>query len=64
MIMKTTPDYQLPNADLKLRDAIVKWLSEVAYRMYDDPDKALEDALEMMQTWGEQWIQESKERPS
>ncbi len=45
--------------DRGLYRAMRRWLN-VAACHYDTPEIALRDGLEMLETWGHEWIEEEK----
>ena len=49
------------NDDERLYHALRLWLSDMAHH-YDSPEIALRDGLEMLETWGHEWIEEEGER--
>ena len=42
--------------DTQLRDSFHTWLSNSVFQVYDDPEVALKDVLELLEDWGRNWI--------
>ena len=48
--------------DRRLYHALRRWMNDTSCH-YDTPEIALRDGLELLNDWGCQWIEDSKERP-
>ena len=43
----------------KLHDAFHRWMNHLALEYYESPELALSDAVEFVQEWGQNWIEDA-----
>ncbi len=53
---------QASQDDRRLYRAMRLWMNDVAC-FYDSPEIALRNGLELLETWGNEWIEEAKVKP-
>ncbi len=54
----------LSDNDRALHSAFVRWMGNEAYICYDNPEDALNDVVEMVEEWGQEWIADSTKVPT